>query len=212
MYKSFVETRGEVSFPEFANERVYMEPFWQDRGLPLHLARWQKTVDQMLVGIQTSEPIYLMVDQSVVERGEPHRRPGVHIDGYWWSGERMHGAVFPGGRHGAPPPPRFPVHRASAPAAPIVIEDWHKADFVEPEAILLASDIEASRAFRGDYSGLIGPGGDCSRIGLDDLEIVSLTPNRVHAGNVSFLHESLPVAQRCARTLVRLNVPGWSPE
>ena len=55
-------------------------------------------------------------------------------------------------------------------------------------------------------------GGDYSHLDLGQLEEVILQPGRVYAGNVSMLHETLPVTQACTRTLVRLNVPGWTPK
>ena len=39
-----------------------------------------------------------------------------------------------------------------------------------------------------------------------------MEPGRVWAGEaLSFLHESLPLQVHALRTLVRLNVPGWTP-
>lgn len=104
-YQSIVRSGLSVTFPAFMAERVYMEEFTKQDGLPEHLSRWQNTVDTMLTGVDTDGPIYLMVDQAV------------------------------------------PLIR--------------------------------------DY---------------------------VYAGNVSMLHESLPVAETCERTVVRLNVPGWTPQ
>lgn len=36
-------------------------------------------------------------------------------------------------------------------------------------------------------------------------------PVKAYAGNVSMLHESMPLPTDTLRTLVRINVPGWSP-
>jgi hypothetical protein len=191
--KSELIELGSVSFPDNTGERVYMLPFFQREGLPANLSRWQPTVDAMLVGIHTEEPIYLMIDQGRVEAGKSQRRPGAHIDGYWNPEKNGHGGTG-GGGHGS--------HRPGKSGA------WNTATFAEPEAILLASDLCASRALVGDFDGPIGEGGDCSRLNLSALESVSLRPHRAYIGNVTMIHESLPVERDCQRTLVRLNLPG----
>jgi len=185
MNQSIVAERGSVSFPAFTGEHVYMLPFLKKEGVPQELSRWQPTVDAMLDGIETDLPIYLMIDQKACVAGVPHRRPGKHIDGYWIPAIHSHG-----GGHG--------THVTDAKQWPV-------------EAILLASDVQSSRAWLGSYEGVIGVGGDCSHIDTSHLVETRLQESTCYAGNVSMLHESLPVAADCLRTLVRLNVPGWSP-
>jgi hypothetical protein len=180
--QSIIKERSPVTFPRFTGERVYMRPFFQSEGLPVDLARWQPTVDAMLDGIATDAPIYLMIDQRAVRAGIPHRRPGVHIDGYWNPAT---------GRHDDTPTHFHGGHMNT-----------------RHEALLLASDIAACRGFVGDYEGTIGEGGDCSTLDLSSLKIVNFKSDRCYAGNVTALHESLPVPHDCLRTLVRLNVPG----
>lgn len=187
MQNSIVQQRGNLSFPEFTGERVYMRPFFKKQGLPLDLLRWQPTIDSMLEGIDTEGPIYLMVDQAPVKASDTHRRPGVHIDGNWVPsllGHKTH--VIPGS-HG------------------------HITEYMYDEAIILASDVSACVAYHGAWEGHVGKGGDCSHIDLTGLKSVQLERNQVYAGNVWMLHESVPVQADCRRTVVRLNVPGWSP-
>jgi hypothetical protein len=181
-----------VSFPEFKGEKVYMQEFFKKDGLPKHLKRWQATIDQMLSGIETNGPIYLMIDEAFVQANKAHRRQGLHIDGYWLKDLQCHGNSGPS--HSPSPKPRK--------------KSWENATFDMPETILLASNIEASYGFIGEFNGPIGNMGDCASIALDGLKKVSLEANKVYAGNVTFLHESVPVKQNCNRTLVRLNIPG----
>lgn len=248
-YQSKVQARGAVTFPEFTGERIYMLPFYQRDGLPTEHRRWQETVDAMLAGIETDLPVYLMVDQGVVLPGNAHRRPGVHVDGYWNPEIRSHGF---GGGHGYTPPARhvsYPTHGPSEPVrtprqapktAPakrtqglpedhpfgpggrprtdpfrhphrkIDLSGWQHATFDSPEGIILASNIAACRAMVGTFVGPIAEGGDCSALDLSGLDEIRMDANRVYAGNVTCLHESLPVETECQRTLVRLNVPGWT--
>jgi hypothetical protein len=183
---SILQHRGQVTMPQFTGERVYMRPI-RKGALPFDLQRWQPTVDAMLAGIDVAGPMYLMIDQSVVEAGSPQRRPGLHIDGYWVPALQAHEQPGkPGHRHG----------------------DCES----HPEAILLASDVSASRAFTGRFDTTIGAGGDCSHLSTQGLTEVRLQAGQCYAGNVSMLHESLPVAHTTPRTLVRINVPGWEPQ
>lgn len=186
---------GKVEFPAFLAERVYMQEFRLETGLPAHLKRWQPTVDQMLIGVDTDEPMYLMVDQGIVKANTSHRRPGAHIDGYWIAAKQRHGGRGShAGRWDTPSP------------------QWNTCDFSKPEALILASDFCASRALVGEFEGQPGEGGDCSMLDLSNLVEVRLQAGVAYAGNVTMVHESLPVLQDTVRTLVRLSCPGWEPQ
>ena len=198
MYKSIVKELGEVQFPEFLGERVYMRKFTKASGLPKDLERWQPTVDSMLNDVDCNGDIFIMIDQTSVQAGNSHRRAGAHIDGYWLEDVQAHGG---GGRHSR----SLLGHHG---------DYWGNTsfrDFEEPEGIILASDVEACRAFVGDYQGEIREGGDCEDIDKHNMGIISLKQNTTYAGNVTMIHESLPVSFDCNRTLVRLNVKGWTP-
>lgn len=203
---SKIELGGHVEFPAFLAERVYMREFKKKDGLPTDLKRWQPTVDQMLEGIDTDLPMYLMVDQAVVGDNQSHRRPGVHLDGYWDPSLSMHnggGPTHGPRRHSSVPPGhtgRSPFHSSGS-------SRWEDATFDAPEYIILASDVPACRGYVGQFDGPIREGGDASEISLKNLEAIELEANRVYIGNVSFLHESLPIATSCERTLVRINAP-----
>jgi hypothetical protein len=197
-YTSFVEKRGQVSFPDFNNERVYMLEFFKKIGLPTHLKHWQKTVDLMLNGIETDLPIYLMIDQAFVKAGQTHRRPGLHIDGYWNAGHTSHQPAKPVPIHG----PDRPMHGSGS-------DNWETAIFNEAEALVLATNVTAARGFEGQFLGPIKHMGACEHISVDGLKEVKLDANFAYVGNVTFLHESLPVEQDCYRTLIRLNLPGF---
>ena len=189
---SYVEQRGKVNFPEFTGERVYMKEFYKEKGLPSELSRWQNTVDSMLEGVETDGPIYLMIDQGVVKGGTSQRRGGLHVDGYW--------------------NPRISAHGGTKHFGSWKTGGWVNCDFKDKEALILASSLTAARGYQGIWEGSCGEGGDCSHINTSNLKEVAMHAGNIYAGNVTMLHESLPVAEDCIRTLVRLNVPGWSPE
>lgn len=219
---SIAQERGIVPFPAYTGERIYMREFRKSDGLPRAMSRWQPTVDAMLDGIDVDGPIYLMVDQGEVRAGTAHRRPGMHIDGYWHPAVQAHGMPsrppghtgYPdrGGRGwathtGNPPEGR---HRGDGPGRHMS-GGWGGATYETREGLLLASDVMACRAMVGEYIGQPGEGGDCSHIDTRHMSEVMFRAGRVYAGNVTMLHESLPVPQACRRTVVRLNVPRWEP-
>lgn len=211
--ESKVSIRGRVTFPAFTGERVYMRSFTQRDGLPFDLARWQPTVDAMLDGIDASGPIYLMIDQAPVKAAVTHRRPGVHIDGYWHPTIQAHGEQQPYQREGhrwVPVPPKGP-HIIASGKWDTPSPGWKTIGSAK-ESIVLASDVVGCRAFVGKYDGEFGDGGDCSHIDTDHMDAVTFEPGRAYAGHaMRMLHESMPVTRDCLRTVVRLNVPGWAP-
>ncbi len=232
---SIAVERGRVSFPEYKGERFHMIPFRKADGLPDGMNRWQATVDAMMDGIDTDRDCYLMIDQSPIKAGASHRRGGVHIEGYWHPDLRCHGGGG-GGRHSggppgfdwgdllerlrrerererqAPPPDRQPVRvEPSPPPKQLPPADWTNCDFVLPEGTLLAADVSACRCYIGEWDGPIGSGGDCSAVSLSGLDWLDCESHRCYAGNVTMLHESLPVRFDGVRSLVRITVPGWTP-
>lgn len=188
---------GYVPFPSFVGERVYMVAFNQRDGLPTTLARWRPTVAAMLRGVTAPGLIYIMIDESIVEPGKPQRRGGPHIDGNWIAAKGKHGGHTTTGSHRA--------------ASGGWDTSGHGTKGLRPEAIILASSAYGCDGFFGTTFGEIGEGGDCSRVDLTRLERRKLTPRIAYAGNVTFIHESVPVEGANRRQLVRLNVPGWEP-
>lgn len=188
-YQSKAYCGEKVNFPKFDAEKIYMLPFQKKRGLPSNLKHWQETVDQMLSGIESAGVIYLMIDQAFVKANDFHRRKGLHIDGYWCGPNTGHT-----GHRGS----RYDTQMS-----------WVNASFQESEALVLASNISAACGYVGEFEGVIGDKGSCEHLDTSHLEQITLDANRAYIGNVTFLHESLPVPQDCFRTVVRLNVPGF---
>lgn len=186
---------GDVSFPSFQGERVYMEKFFKRTGLPQFLKRWQDTVDAMLKGVETDNPIFIMIDQMRVKPENTHRRPGAHIDGYWNEELRAHQGT--GG------------HILTAKGWDTG-GGWSTSNMLtDPEAIILASNYSSCVGYVGEWEGPVGEGGDLTHLSMDNMEKIELQSNKVYVGNVGFIHESIPVKEEVERTLVRLNVKNW---
>lgn len=201
--KSIVQTIGAVSFPAFMAERVYMREFTKAKGLPSDLKRWQPTVDQMLDGVDTDGPIYIMVDQKIVEPNGTHRRPGMHLDGYWNAAA---------GRHQRPGGHITDLHNLQASAWENQ-KPWNAilkpGQTLPHEALILASDVVGCRALLGEWEGVIGEGGDVSHLDLSHMDEFVMQANIAYAGNVTMLHESIALPVGAQRSLVRLSVPGF---
>jgi hypothetical protein len=190
--ESTVQQRGQVTFPAFTGERVYMHEFTKSAGLPNNLKRWQDTVDQMLDGVDADGPIYLMIDQAAVKAGLTHRRPGLHVDGYWNPGGFDHGRNPPG--HGG--------HRG-------VSMHGHRSIGGADELLILATNELGCRAFVGSYElPQDFNGGDCSSVETSGMLSVPMDAGWAWAGDTrTMLHESIAHQRDCLRTVVRLNVP-----
>lgn len=191
---SSVKSIGRVVFPEYTGERVYMLPFLKKEGLPTNLLRWQPVVTAMLEGIETESTIYLMIDQGIVKKGNIHRRPRPHVDGNWDTGY--------GNQPPSTPPPYPPPNPRPGP------RHLHRHGQYTPEDLILASNVSACQAFVGTFDGIPNEEGDCSHIDLSGGNVVQMQAGVIYRGNVTMIHESLPVINDCLRTVIRLNVPG----
>jgi hypothetical protein len=197
-------TRGYVRFPDFTRERVYMLPFRLGKALPPGLERWQGTVDTMTHGVR-GEVGYLMVDQASVPAGQHHRRPGLHVDGNWIPALQAHnrgGGHQQGSHYQAPATHKHPDPGNNPPP----FTHGHGA-YYAPELIVLASNVEASRAIVGRFEGQPGPGGECAHLDVSRGLSQRLLADTVYVGNVTMVHETLALDRPVDRTLVRINVP-----
>jgi hypothetical protein len=144
--------------------------------LPEDIKRWQSVVDLMLEGVDSNGPIFIMVDECAVKSGEMHRRGGLHIDGNWIE--------------------KLGSHDSSG----------HGIIDLKSETLILASNVEGSIAYAGKWEGIVGAGGDCSKVNLGGLKKIRMIGGNIYSGDVSMLHESVPVESDCNRSLIRLNV------
>lgn len=202
---SVIERRGEpTTFP--AGERIYMLEFSQKTRLPAHYRHWQRVVDSMLEGISTRAPVFLMVDAGYVRAGDTPRRPGLHVDGHWVPGVSAHGTpgTPPGhGRHHLPRVQREPD---------LVGGVYQLTGTGYDEAVILATTVTGAVAYSGDYHAEYGRDGEVDREVIRGMQIVPLLADSVWEGNAALVHESLPATVSGYRQVVRLNVPGWTPE
>jgi hypothetical protein len=83
-FKSTFHQVGELEFPDFSGTRVQMMPIilgdvW---SVPETLAHYSEALKRLFaLGGHTGEVGYLTIDEKVLQPGETHRRPGLHVDG-----------------------------------------------------------------------------------------------------------------------------------
>ena len=83
----------------------------------------------------------------------------------------------------------------------------HKDAYINVNGgIIITSNFESCNGWIGDYDGVVGVGGDCSNINIDN-EPFTLKRNNVYYGNNHFIHESLPLSQDTHRVMVRITLP-----
>ena len=202
MVRSELFAGAAVPFPSFTGERVYMREIALGAALPADLARWQSTVDAMTRGILATGPAFLMIDQTEVSAGQTHRRPGLHVDGYWHPVMSRHGnQPAPGGGHNPAPAPR-PGH--------VFAHSGHCPSGAR-EALIIASDVEGCEAYEGEWDGVAGAGGDCSAVRVARLRRQRMCAGVAWIGETgALLHSAIPLSARNLRTVVRINVQGWA--
>ncbi len=177
---SKVTELNDVVFPEFDGNKAYMVPFLKKDGLPNNLTKWQGIVDSMLAKVDTTSPVYFMLDQKEVKAGTIQRRPGVHIDGFWDASAKGHGHSI-----------RYVNEK-------------------DQEAVILATNEAGVMGYEGEWDFSPALGGDCSHISLKNMASRFLEAGKAYLGDTMyFLHESLPILRDCFRIVVRLNVPGY---
>ena len=181
--KSQIKKIGKVSFPKFTGERAYQIAIQKGEPLPEQFARWQPTVDALLTGVEVDGDVYMTIDQGRVEEGCTQRREGPHIDGNWEiTGHRVMAWDHSGGGH------------------------WHTKN-LETGGIILASCCNGAKAYLGEFDEVVGEGGDCSHIDLSESNQEVLEANTGYLGNVTMIHEAMPVNKAVDRSFIRLTLP-----
>lgn len=201
--QSLLREVAQISFPKHVeHNRVYQVAFHKD-AIPEVLKPWENTIQGMLKGIDCDGEMYFMADKAAVQKGKTHRRGGLHIDGNWYRSVGHDDGNYCAGRHGG-------GHGAMQAGWGDGGGRWNDVWKFTDDAtggIILASDIAGCDALVGKYDGTILKGGDCSHIDTTGMKQVSLKENTAYIGNVTMLHESLPMQFDCVRTVCRITMP-----
>jgi hypothetical protein len=215
-----------VDMPPFRGDRLlYMEKVRMDQlVLPIAFADWSVALQQIARQLPEREiTAYVTIDEKWLKPNQVHRRPGVHVDYNWHEGATAHDGAG-SGRH----TDGMPYHRAVVPTAhpdhvPVKgVHDLgsghghrrHPGHDHYPGAskdethggMLMLSNVYACNGWRGRFEGNILPGGDCSQVSLDGLEMVPMDANTVYYVNALGIHEGIAPGFHCNRQLLRINL------
>lgn len=187
--KSVAVEVGGIQIPYIDGE-YSMIPFDLDsfHGLP------QMFIDcaqSMLSGVRHCGGIaFFTAHGKTLKANETLRRGGPHTDGSYDN------SVFSWATGG---------WKVGENGPPVDSEDHNRLYNSETGGIILASNFESCLGWIGEYDGLPGVGGDCSKIRLD--EPFMLKKDTIYYGNNHFIHESLPVSRDVHRNFVRITMP-----
>lgn len=177
-----VKLLGHVDLPKFSGIRILMMPFIMDNLNTVPFSDdWKKTIGHLikLSPVQGGTG-YITIDEMPLEKGEYHRRPGLHVDG--WHDEGNSGSWGGGGAWGGG-------------------KGGHGM-------VVISSHI-GCRAWNKSYNGAPKMYGYCEHLRpqFPDDEALVLQPNiAYHMGGLT-VHESIRVTERCQRQFVRLSMP-----
>ena len=172
---------GEVSMVRFDLETL--------AGLP---SEFIKIAKEMLKNIKATGYGFFTIHGQVLKSGDTLRRPGPHVDGNYepCSWDRGGGNGWKVNENG-----------------PSIDTDYHRDSYLKEEGgIILVSNYSSCLGWVGDFNGIIGVGGDCSKVNLNS-ESFMLDEDVVYYGNNHFIHESLPVDKDVHRVLARITLP-----
>lgn len=188
--KSMCRNLGKIEIPVMTGH-ISMVPFDMQtlKGIP---EEYKASVENMLRGIKNRKGVaHFTIHGQTLKKSETQRRPGAHTDGNYvktlldWGGNG-----WKVGENG-----------------PSVGSTEH-ARLYETElgGMIIASNFQACNAYLGEFDGLPGVGGDCSKISLGEPSF-KLEENNLYYGNNHFIHESLPMSEDVHRVMMRITLP-----
>ena len=188
--KSTVKVVGDIQLPLITGE-YSMLPFQMNDVSTLPLV-FQEIASKMLTmaNIPLEGIAFLTVHGKRLLSNQTLRRGGPHTDGNYDKSTMDWGGGWKVGENG-----------------PAVDTPEHARLYnTEGGGIIMASNYEACHGWIGEYDGLPGVGGDCSKIVLPEPTL-QLQRNTVYYGNNHFIHESLPMKDDVHRVFARITLP-----
>jgi len=184
---SVVENLGTEMLPEFKGDRVLMMPIHLHdvkASVPENLKRWIPFIEKAVeLGPCKQGTAYLTIDESVVESGRHHRRPGLHVDGWQDEGGTEHGGGWGGGG------------------------GWGSQ--TTGEGMIIATNYLGSVGWHQEVEGWPKIYGDCEHLRpkLNMNKMVPFLPNTLYRLDGLTVHESIPVRKTVSRQFFRLSMP-----
>lgn len=187
--KSPIRHVGSITFPPFRNIRVLMMPFYLHDGensLPSCLNHWKQTINDLVDFQSIKFGIgYLTIDELKLKRGDTHRRPGLHVDG-WISEDGFDSGGWGGGGGYASPNQEF--------------------------GMILAASHFGSQGWNQEFHGQPKEYGDCQHL-KDQCKPnckVDFQANQAYLLGPHTVHKCIPVQQDYHRQFIRISMPSKS--
>lgn len=190
--KSIAVESGQMVLPPIIGE-FSMIPFDLNtlNGLS---AQFKEIAASLLSGISHSGgQAYLTIHGKVLKKGQTLRRGGPHTDGSYDKRILDWGVGGGGG------------WKVGENGPAVTTPEHGRLYNAETGGIILCSNYESCLGWIGEFDGLPGVGGDCSKIELN--KPFMLRRNTVYYGNNHFIHESLPVNDDVHRVFARITMP-----
>lgn len=205
---------GVIDMPEFQARNLYMHKMQMDEvSLPKEFKDFEEAIYLTLSKVENKNNVcYITIDEKHI-KNDTHRRGGVHCDFNWYENILSHAGDGPiathsdrltlQGKHGEPIPSHSNrLHQLSGQHG----GSTHK--FTDDEILggmLLVSNYEGCKVWKGEINGNIGNGGDCSSINLENLDNEIMPAGYVYFLNALGIHESIKIEGECQRSLIRIN-------
>lgn len=199
-FSNFTEM-GFVSFPDFTNTRVMMMPIviGDTTSIPpvlKHYTQMIKSIFDIAQARYHGQVGYVTIDESHVEKGKTHRRPGLHVDGIGgWGGPGTWG----GSEECIAEMLRLPINTENK---------YHYG----PGMFLMASH-SGCVAWRQTFKGEPGSNGECGHLvpQCEDKHKRILDANRIYWLNPMCVHAATEMPEETPRQLLRLSMPSNAP-
>jgi len=191
---------GNIVMPEFKKRNLYMHKTSMNKIiLPDQFKDYEKTVENIISKIKDRDNVcYITIDEKTI-KGETHRRSGVHVDFNWYENLKGTGNGGHGGGQGS--------HKrvnAIGKWDDVQRPQWDKKE-LDGGGMLLVSNYEGCRVWKGKFDGEIGQGGCCKNINLENLENEIMPAGHVYFLNSLGIHESIYIDKEINRNLIRIN-------
>jgi len=211
MLHSFYYPIARVEFPEYLGRQHYMHEFdpmhpTMPRGFEDYIPMACKLADAMGV----IDPIFITIDEKIVQSGQSQRRPGPHVDGCFI--------------------PTKPEAKAKAEAESLTVKlddnftgywghqpygsGWnHYCNAVPMKRmpVIVASSVAGCRVWEGSFDAEPQNDGDLSHIWDDLGKGVVLPANTAYLLSPDCVHESMVFNEPTQRQFIRLALPVNTP-
>lgn len=187
---------GTIVMPEFKERKLYMHKTKMNEIiLPDSFKDYESAIESVLSKVSDRNNVcYITIDEKQI-KGQTHRRGGVHVDFNWDENLNGHG----NGGHSTRPKKAMSGgwdNRGNG--------GWTKKE-IEGGGMLLVSNYEGCKVWKGKFDGEIGEGGCCKNIDLSTLQSEIMPSGEVYYLNALGIHESIIIDKEVNRSLIRIN-------